>query len=73
MIYQEIFNLIETCRKIESKSNSITIEIGAENNKTLLDDINKKYFIKKIGQRKVEKNWLRLHFGVSIYYINDLF
>ena len=44
LIYLEIFNLIETCRTIESKSNSITIEIDAENNKKLLDDINKKYF-----------------------------
>ena len=46
LIYQEIFRLIETCRIIESKSNSITIEIDAENNEELLDDINKKYFIK---------------------------
>ena len=47
--------MIETCRIIKSKSNSITTEIDVENNKKLLDDINKKYFIKKIGQRKVEK------------------
>ena len=64
--------MIETCRIIKSKSNSITTEIDVENNKKLLDDINKKYFIKKIGQRKVEKKWSRLHFEVSIYYINDL-
>ena len=55
LIYQEIFKLMETCRIIELKSNSITIEIDAENNKKLLDDINKKYFIKRIVQRKVEK------------------
>ena len=74
MIYQDIFKLIETCRTIESKSNSITAEIEAENSKKLLDDINKKYFIKKIGQRKVEKKtWSQLRFGESIYYINDLF
>ena len=55
LIYQEIFKLMETSRIIELKSNSITIEIDAENNKKLLDDINKKYFIKRIVQRKVEK------------------
>ena len=55
LIYQEIFKLMETCRIIELKSNSITIEIDAENNKKLLDDINKKYFIKRIVQREVEK------------------
>ena len=55
LIYQEMFKLMETCRIIELKSNSITIEIDAENNKKLLDDINKKYFIKRIVQRKVEK------------------
>ena len=66
--------MIETCRIIKSKSNSITTEIDVENNKKLLDDINKKYFIKKIGQRKVEKKpWSQLRFGESIYYINDLF
>ena len=66
--------LIETCRIIKSKSNSITTEIDAENNKKLLDDINKKYLIKKIGQRKVEKKtWSQLRFGESIYYINNLF
>ena len=46
---------METCRIIELKSNSITIEIDAENNKKSLDDINKKCFIKRIVQRKVEK------------------
>ena len=55
LIYQEIFKLMETCRIIELKSNSITIEIDAENNKKLLDDINQKYFIKRIVQREVEK------------------
>ena len=55
LIYQEIFKLMETCRIIELKSNSTTIEIDAENNKKLLDDINKKCFIKRIVQRKVEK------------------
>ena len=44
--------LIETCRIIKSKSNSITTEIDAENNKKLLDDINKKYFIKKLVKEK---------------------
>ena len=47
MIYPEIFKLIEI---IDSKSKSITIEIDAENNSILLDDIVKKFVIEKIYQ-----------------------
>ena len=54
-IYEEIFKLIETRRIIELKSRSIIIETDAENNSKLLDDISKKYFIKEISQRRVEK------------------
>ena len=54
MIYGEIFKLIETCRIIESRARSIIIEIDAENNK-FSDDISKKYFIKKISQRRIEE------------------
>ena len=49
LIYEEIFKLIETCRIIESKSRSVIIEIDAEHNEKLLDEISKKYFIKKIS------------------------
>ena len=55
MIYLEIFKLIETCRIINSKSKSITIERDAENNSILLDDIVKKFFTEKIYQKRVEK------------------
>ena len=47
--------MIETRRIIELKSRSIIIETDAENNSKLLDDISKKYFIKEISQRRVEK------------------
>ena len=63
--------MIETCRIIESKSRSIIIEIDAENNGKLLDNISKKYFIKKISQRRIEKNWSRLCFGESIHYVKN--
>ena len=52
LIYQKIFKLIEI---IDSKSKSITIEIDAENNSILLDDIVNKFFIEKIYQKRVEK------------------
>ena len=55
LIYLEIFKLIETCRIINSKSKSITIERDAENNSILLDDIVKKFFTEKIYQKRVEK------------------
>ena len=55
LIYDEIFKSIETCRIIEWKSRSIIIEINGENNSKLLDNISKKYFIKKISQRRIGK------------------
>ena len=62
LIYEEIFKLTETCRIIESKSRSVIIEIDAENNSKLLDDISKKYLIKKISQRRIEKNLVTVTF-----------
>ena len=64
--------MTETCRIIESKSRSIITEIDAENNSKLLDDISKKYFKKKISQRRIEKkNWSWLHFWETIHYIKN--
>ena len=54
--------MIETCRIIESKSRSIIIEIDAENNGKLLDNISKKYFIKKISQRRIGKKLVTVTF-----------
>ena len=48
MIYQEILTLIETCKIIDSKIKSITIEKDLENNSILLDDIARKILLKKI-------------------------
>ena len=62
LIYEEIFKLIETCRKIESKSRSIITEIDAENNGKLLDDISKIYSVKKITQKRIEKKLLTVTF-----------
>ena len=62
LIYEEIFKLTETCRIIESKSRSVIIEIDAENNSKLLDDISKKYLIKKISQRRIEKKLVTVTF-----------
>ena len=54
--------MIETCRKIESKSRSIITEIDAENNGKLLDDISKIYSVKKITQKRIEKKLLTVTF-----------
>ena len=62
LFYEEIFKLTETCRIIESKSRSVIIEIDAENNSKLLDDISKKYLIKKISQRRIEKKLVTVTF-----------
>ena len=59
--------MIETCRIIESRTRSIVIKIDAENNKKLLDDISKKYFIRKISPRRIEE---KIGHG---YVLGDLF
>ena len=64
LIYDEIFKLIETSRIIEWKSRSIITEINAENNSKLLHNISKKYFIKKISQRRIEKKLVTVTFWV---------
>ena len=53
---------METCRIIELKSRSVKIEIDAENNDKLLDDISKNCFIKKISQRRIEKKLVTVTF-----------
>ena len=54
-IYEEIFKLIDTYRIIKSESKLIIIEIDMENNRELLDDLSKKKFMKKMNQRRAEK------------------
>ena len=70
LIYQEIFKLIEI---IDSKSKSITIEIDAENNSVLLDDIVNKFLIKKIYKKRVEKKSATVTFWEFIYYFKKIF
>ena len=73
-IYKEIFELLESCRIVESTLDRIIIEIDAEQNNHLLDDIAKKNFITRLSQRTAEKSWTRLCYGESIRYVkNSLF
>ena len=62
-----MFKLIGICRIIKSESKLTIIEIDTENNRELIDDLNKKKIMKKINQSRAEKkNWSRLRFGESI-------
>ena len=54
-IYEEIFKLIESCRIITTDAKGIIIEIDAEGNYHLLEDIANKFFIIRLGQRRAEK------------------
>ena len=53
-IYKQILYMIDNCRIISEDSCGITVVIDLYEN-TLLENITKKFFIKKISTRKVEQ------------------
>ena len=59
-MYSEIFNLIDNCQIIEKNSKNIIIEIDSEEYSDLITDINKRFLIKKINQRRNEKKKKKL-------------
>ena len=55
-IYVEILDLIKGSETIKNYNNhGLIIEIDSEENKDLLDDLVNKFFIKRLGQRRVEE------------------
>ena len=54
-IYDEILDLIKSCEIIKNNNHGLIIEIDSEENKDLLDDLVNKFFIKRLGQRRVEE------------------
>ena len=65
-IYKEIFTILENCKIVTEKLNSITIEICSEEYRYLLEDISKKFFFKIIRRRKVNFHTI-LFFTIIIY------
>ena len=51
-----MFKLTENCRTITTGPKRIIIEIDAEENDHLLNDIAHKFFITRLGQRAAEKD-----------------
>lgn len=47
--------MIDNCQIIEKNSKNIIIEIDSEEYSDLITDINKRFLIKKINQRRNEK------------------
>ena len=62
-IYKQILYMIDNCRIVSEDSCGLTVEIDLYEN-TLLENITKKFFIKKISTRKVEQrvSVLVIHF-----------
>ena len=54
-VYRKILYIINNCRVVEEDSGSITVEIDLVEHNHLLEDITKKFYIKKLSTRKVEK------------------
>ena len=54
-IFRKILYIVDNCRIIAEDSTGITIEIDLVEHRTLLEDLTKSFFTKKISTRKVEK------------------
>ena len=54
-IYKQILYMIDNCRIVSEDSSGITVEIDLYEHNTLLEDITKKFFIKKSAQEKLKK------------------
>ena len=54
-IYKQILYMIDNFQIISEDSNGITVEIDLSEHNTLLEDITKKFFIKKSVQEKLKK------------------
>ena len=51
-IYKQILYMIDNCRILSEDSSGITVEIDLYEHSTLLEDITKKFFIKKNTHKK---------------------
>ena len=52
-IYKAIFRVIDICLLFEEKKRSCKIEIDSHQNRKLLDDISKKFFINILNRRRI--------------------
>ena len=68
-VYLKFFNLIDSARIIEVKNKWFIVEFDLEENEKLAKDLNNLFFIKRIGQRRVQKNRTWLCNGKLIYYL----
>ena len=60
--------IVDNCRIIEEDLTGITIEIDLVEHRTLLEDLTKSFFTKKISTRKVKKqSWTRFFCGESVF------
>ena len=68
-VYLKFFDLIDSARIIEVKNKWFIVEFDLEENEKLAKDLNNLFFIKRIGQRRVQKNRTWLCNGKLIYYL----
>ena len=54
-IYNQILYMVDNCRIVEEDSLRITVGIDLFEHRKLLEDLTRKFFTKKLGNRKFEK------------------
>ena len=60
--------IVDNCRIVEEDLTGITIEIDLVEHRTLLEDLTKSFFTKKISTRKVKKqSWTRFFCRESVF------
>ena len=64
-VYRKKLYIINNCRVVEEDSGSTTVEIDLVKHNLLLEDITKKFFTKKLIQRKSKKK-LGMHILLEI-------
>ena len=54
-VYKKICELVNSSRIVEATNDWLIVEIDIKENNHLVEDLGRKFFIKRINQRRVEK------------------
>ena len=54
-VYKKICELVNSSRIVEATNDWLIVEIDSKENNHLVEDLGRKFFIKRINQRRVEK------------------
>ena len=68
-IYRKLCELVNSSRIVEAINDWFSVEIDVEKNNHSAEDLERKFFITRIDQRRVEKSWTWLYYRKFMCYI----